>query len=117
MLNFGVSITSYINNVHPSVHQAFYDVLEKFIDAAIPMFNQTLIDLKAPGYSNQRFHVAQLGREPMIVKEPAEFRPPEQRATSQWLDSQGGFRDWLFVDLEKEFIKKKIWNVMKFLEF
>ena len=106
MLNFGLSITSYINNVHPSIHQAFYDVLEKFIDAAIPMFNQTLIDLKAPGYSNQRFHVAELGREPEIVIEPAEFRPPEQRATRQWLDSQGGFRDWLFVDLKKEF-----WNI------
>ena len=70
------------------------------------MFNKTLIDLKAPGYSNQRFHVAVLGREPMIVKEPAEFRPPEQRAISQWLDSPGCFQDWLFVDLKKEF-----WNI------
>jgi hypothetical protein len=70
------------------------------------MFNQTLIDLKAPGYSNQRFHVAELGREPMIVKEPAEFRPPQQRATSRWLDSEGRFREWLFVDLKKEF-----WNI------
>ena len=42
----------------------------------------------------------------MIVKEPAEFRPPQQRATGQWLDSQGCFRDWLFVDLKKEF-----WNI------
>ena len=70
------------------------------------MFNQTLIELKAPGYSNQRFHVAELGRTPMIVKEPAEFRPPQQRATGHWLDSQGCFRDWLFVDLKKEF-----WNI------
>ena len=42
----------------------------------------------------------------MIVKEPAEFRPPEQRATSRWLDSQGRFQEWIFVDLKKEF-----WNV------
>lgn len=70
------------------------------------MFNQTLMDLKAPGHSNQRFHVAVLGREPMICKEPAEFRPPEQRATSRWLDSQGRFQEWLFVDLKREF-----WNV------
>lgn len=88
------------------MHQEFYAVLERFIDATIPMFNRTLIDVKAPGYSNQRFHVAELGRKPMIIKEPAEFRPPEQRATSQWLDSQGCFRNSLFVDLKKEF-----WNV------
>lgn len=102
----GSRVTSYINNVHPTAHQDFYSVLEKLIDAAIPMFNQTLMDLKAPGHSNQRFHVAVLGREPMIVKEPAEFRPPQQRATSQWLDSRGRFQDWLFVDLKKEF-----WNI------
>ena len=88
------------------MHQGFYGVLERFIDATIPMFNRTHIDVKAPGYSNQRFHVAELGREPMILKEPTEFRPPEQRATSQWLDSQGCFRDSLFVDLKKEF-----WNI------
>ncbi len=70
------------------------------------MFNQTLIDLKAPGHFNQRFHVAVLGREPVIVKEPAEFRPPQQRATGRYVDSQGRFQDWLFVDLKKEF-----WNI------
>lgn len=102
----GTRVTSYINNVHPAAHQLFYSVLEKLIDATIPMFNQTLIDLKAPGYSNQRFHVAVLGREPMIVKEPGDFHPPQQRATRQWLDPQGRFQDWLFVNLKKEF-----WNI------
>lgn len=70
------------------------------------MFNQTLIDLKAPGYQNQRFHVAELGRVPEIVKEPGEFRPPEQRSTQQNLDSEGNYRDDIFVDLKREF-----WNI------
>ena len=70
------------------------------------MFNQTLIHLKAPGHSNQRFHVAELGREPMIIKEPGEFRPPQQRSTRDWLDSRGRFQDWIFIDLKKEF-----WNI------
>ena len=71
------------------------------------MFNKTLIDLKAPGYQDQRFHVADLGREPMIVKEPSAFRPPEQRTpVRNFLDSQGRYRTWLSVDLKKEF-----WNV------
>ena len=71
------------------------------------MFNKTLIDLKAPGYQNQRFHVAELGREPMIVKEPGAFRPPEQRTpVRNYVDPQGHYRTWLFVDLKKE-----SWNV------
>ena len=70
------------------------------------MFNQTLIELKAPGHTNQRFHVAVLGREPAVMTEPGGFRPPSQRATKQWLDSQDRFHDWLLVDLKKEF-----WNI------
>ena len=70
------------------------------------MFNRTLMDLKASTFENQRFHVAVLGRNPMIVLEPRQFRPPEQRATRSWLDPQGRFHDWLFVDLQKEF-----WNI------
>ena len=100
------SISSYINNVHPKTHQHFYSVLEKLIDTIMPMFNQTLIELKAPGYENQRFHVAVLGREPLIVREPGDFRPPEERATKTWLNSENQFKDWLFVNLKKEF-----WNI------
>ena len=70
------------------------------------MFNETLIDLKAPGYQNQRFHLAVLGRDPMVEKEPREFRPPEERASTNWLDPQGRYHDWIFVDLKKEF-----WNI------
>lgn len=70
------------------------------------MFNRTLIDLKAPGYQNQRLHVAELGRVPEIVKEPGAFRPPEQRSTQQNLDSHGHYRDDIFVDLKKE-----LWNI------
>lgn len=101
-------ITSYINNVHPIFHHNFYSVLEKLIDSTIPLLNRTLIDLKAPGYTNQRFHVADLRRNPMIVKEPGDFRPPEQRAVTQWLDprGRGNFQDFIFVDLKKEF-----WNI------
>ena len=101
-------ITSYINNVHPAFHQDFYSALERLIDASIPLFNHTLIDLKAPGYTNQRFHVADLGRNPMIVKEHGDFRPTEQRAVTQWLDPRdhGNFQDFILVDLKKEF-----WNV------
>lgn len=102
----GARITSYINNVHPIKHRAFYNTLESFIDKTIPIFNRTIMALKAPSYENVRLHVADLGREPMIKKDVDEFRPPEQRAISDFVDAQGRYRDWLFVDLKKEF-----WNI------
>ena len=101
-----VSISSYINNVHPEAHQSLYGVLERLIDTFIPMFNQTLVHLKDPSYQNQRFHVLVFGRQPEIIREPGEFRPLQQRAYSHSLDSQNRFNDWLFVDLKKEF-----WNI------
>ena len=54
----GSRITSYINDVHPHNHQSFYNALERFIDAVIPMLNRTLIQSKAPDYENIRLHVA-----------------------------------------------------------
>ena len=100
------SITSYINNVHPAAHRRLYFTLEKFIDVLLPLFNCTLMDLKAPGYQNQRFHLAESGRDPMILREPGYFRPPEQRAIVDWLDKQGRYQDFIYVDLMKEF-----WNI------
>ncbi len=102
----GSRITSYINGVHPRHHQSFYNTLEKFIDAVIPMLNRSLIQLKAPDYENIRLHVAVMGREPLIQKDVDDFRPPEQRATKTWIDSQGRWRGFIFVDLKKEF-----WNI------
>ena len=102
----GSTITSYINNVHPIEHRAFYNTLEVFIDKTIPLFNRTLMALKAPNYENARLHVAVLGREPMIKKDVDDFCPPEQRAITDFRNAQGRYREWLFVDLKKEF-----WNI------
>lgn len=102
----GSRITSYINDVHPHNHQSFYNALERFIDAVIPMLNRTLIQSKAPDYENIPLHVAVMGREPLIKKDVDDFRPPEQRATKTWIDSQGRWQDFIFVDLKKGF-----WNV------
>lgn len=81
------SIISYINNVHPQTHRSLYNITETLIDRFLPLYNHTLIDLKAPGWQNQRMHLAVLGRDPMIQREPDSFRPPEQRALD-WLDHQ-----------------------------
>ena len=99
------SAASYINNVHPFIHRSMYHIVERLIDSLIPLFNSTLIDLKAPGWQNQRLHLAMLGREPMIQRDPGSFSPPEQRAFD-WLDQKGRYQDVIFVDLKKEF-----WNI------
>lgn len=42
----------------------------------------------------------------MIIREPGFFQPPEHRARAQWLDHQGQYQDFIFVDLKREF-----WNI------
>lgn len=100
-------IKSYINNVHPVHHRTLYNVTESLIDYFIPLFNRTLIDLKAPGYRNQRMHLAMIDRDPLIQREPGPFRPPEQsgRHISRYLDEHGRYESSILVDLKKEF-----WN-------
>ena len=106
-------IASYINNVHPILHSPIYKVTEKLIDILIPLFNRTLIDLKAPGYRNQRIHLAELGRDLFINREPYPFRPPEQRSYDKYLDAQKRYQDFIFVDLKKEFWNAGVQMVMQ----
>ena len=100
-------IVSYVNNIHPINHRYLYKVLETVIDAFIPLFNRTLVDLKAPGYRNQRLHLAMIDRDPVIQTEPGPFQPPEQsgRHINEYLDEHGRYDSSIYVDLKKEF-----WN-------
>ena len=70
------------------------------------MFNRTLVDLKAPGYQNQRIHLVRFGRDPFIKREPGPFRPPEQLAYASYRNSKGEYKSSIFVDLKREF-----WNI------
>ena len=42
-----VKITSYINNLHPNLHQDLYSVIEDFITKSIPLWNLTLSSTRA----------------------------------------------------------------------
>lgn len=99
-------VNGYMNNVHPTTSSTFYNEIEGLIDNLLPLFNRTLIDLKAPGYQNQRIHLVRFGRTPFINREPGSFRPPEQRAYGHWLNHIGQYKPSIFVDLKKEF-----WNI------
>ena len=102
------SVSSYINNVHPTQHRALYHATQDLIETCIPLFNRTLIDLKAPGYRNQRMHLAMIDRDPFIVYEPGPFRPPERsgRHINRYLDESGRYDPAISVDLKREF-----WNI------
>ena len=99
-------INGYINNVHPIINRAFYNEMESLIDNLLPIFNRTIIDLKAPGYRNQLIHLVRFGRTPFIDREPGPFRPPEQRTFEKWRNQKGQYKSSSFVDLKKEF-----WNI------
>ncbi|KAL8708784.1 MAG: hypothetical protein Q9225_007548 [Loekoesia sp. 1 TL-2023] len=99
-------IDGYINNVHPNRNSNLYGQIEILIDQLLPLFNRTLVDLKAPGYQNQRIHLVRFGRDPFINREPGSFQPPEQRAYSCWRDHETQYQRSIFVDLKREF-----WNI------
>ena len=103
-----LSVSSYINNVHPTHHRALYHATQDLIETCIPLFDRTLIDLKAPGYRNQRMHLAMIDRDPVIVYEPGPFRPPERsgRHINAYLDNNGRYDPAIFVDLKRE-----LWNI------
>ena len=103
-----LSVSSYINNVHPTHHRALYHATQDLIETCIPLFNRTLVDLKAPGYRNQRMHLAMIDRDPVIVCEPGPFRPPERsgRHINRYLTESGRYDPAIFVDLKREF-----WNI------
>ncbi|EPE02845.1 hypothetical protein F503_01586 [Ophiostoma piceae UAMH 11346] len=42
----GAKITSYINNLHPDKHPELYGVFEKFVDAAVPLWEECLSSFK-----------------------------------------------------------------------
>lgn len=44
-------------------------------------------------------------RDPVVDRDPGQFRPPEQRAYKAWINDQGYYHHYIFVDLKKE-----LWN-------
>ena len=77
--SFSVSprITSYINNLHPLKHKNLYHLIERIIDAAIPLWNMTLGPLDFCDWSNY-LRVEYTGSRNHYIKqpEPEKFEPP-----------------------------------------
>jgi hypothetical protein len=63
--------SSYINNLHPQKNQHLYQIIEKIIDCAIPLWNTTLTPLKATYWSFNRivYREAQYDPDPNDIPE------------------------------------------------
>ena len=70
-------ITSYINNLHPLKYKNLYRLIERVIDAAIPLWNMTLGPLESCDWSNYLRVEYSGSRKPYIKQpEPEKFEPP-----------------------------------------
>lgn len=73
-----VKITSYINNLHPTKHQALYGIIERFISLSIPAWNEVLVR-------------DENGRTPLRIKTSgAETNPVD---VPEWADALGARDD------------------------
>lgn len=86
-----VKFTSYINNLHPTKYPNIYSTIEKLIAAALPAWNQCLLEKRGsrvtgPGRKESRFAI------------PDEADDYDDR---NWIPSNTGFKD-AGVDLTQE---------------
>ena len=77
---FSISrITSYINNLHPLKYKGLYQLIERVIDAAIPLWNLTLGPLKLCDWSSYlRVHYRKSYYDLIEQPEPDVFEPPTE---------------------------------------
>lgn len=123
----GCRIVSYINNAHPVKHRGLYEVVEKIITQAVPLWNQTLAhrpfhekrihytsvdyeedDAPEPGRQGsdedddaytERWQTWRNSRR-IIQPEPEEFTPPK-------------LERWSLIDLREAFAKEGLQVIVK----
>jgi Protein of unknown function (DUF4246) len=75
-------ITSYINNLHPLKYKGLYQLIERVIDAAIPLWNLTLGPLEFCEWSSYlRVHYHRSYFELIEQPEPDAFIPTKPDPT------------------------------------
>ena len=93
-------ITSYINNLHPLKYKGLYQLLERVIDAAIPLWNLTLGPLEFCDWSSYlRVHYNRSFNDSIEQPEPDEFHPPTEPDPT--------------IDLKKEYAKSGLQIIVK----
>ncbi|PWY75988.1 hypothetical protein BO94DRAFT_523714 [Aspergillus sclerotioniger CBS 115572] len=75
----GCRITSYINNLSPTKHQPLYQVVEKIIDASIPLWDTSLTEVR--GFQNER-----IPYEKVVYLDHPEPEPEPKDEEERWSD-------------------------------
>jgi len=95
-----LSIASYIDNVHPVLHEGLYTAIEGLFNDAIPLFNRSLISIETPSrFFSPRIPAESSGSCEVPNREPGEYRTPEARTNSRYLKPH----ERVSVDLREDF--------------
>ncbi|KAL9583278.1 MAG: hypothetical protein Q9212_002801 [Teloschistes hypoglaucus] len=95
-------IASYINNVHPVRHVAFYSVLERLIDKTIPLFDKCLTGIETPSrFYKTRIDVGCTDYGDIPNLEPGGYQTLEAR--TQWHYLRNKSRERPLENLRKDF--------------
>lgn len=100
-----VNISSYINNLHPTVHSDMYEVLEEFVLTAVPLWNETLswfhdrirIKIKSTGNDDWRLPEGLEWEKPVVYDSNASNPEHEPEDVQEWADVHGfydEYREW-----------------------
>ena len=93
-------ITSYINNLHPLKYKGLYQLIERVIDAAIPLWNMTLGPLEFCDWTSYlRVHYYRSYLDLIEQPEPDTFKPPTEPDPT--------------INLKKEYAKKGLQIIVK----
>lgn len=96
-------ITSYVNNLHPVHHADLYPVLEKMVDRAIPLWNESISWFQ----DRIRIKIGSTGRDdwtrPEGAKSPAWERPEDWKIPEDWDEAWGEYDRMYDPDYEDEY--------------
>jgi Protein of unknown function (DUF4246) len=129
-------IKSYINNLHPKTHKPLYEVIERIIELAIPLWNKTLTPLKPHNYKSPRIDYDGCYYDPDPENFPEEEKPQQlpnetdddfRVRRHQWVhdtrrvgrpepgkfEPPGPNSQWSDVDLKREYADRGLQIIVK----
>ena len=84
-----IRITSYINNLHPKKYQNLYSLIERVIDAAIPLWNLSLAPTLKCNWGTRIYYNGSFTN-PTVKPDVGDFVPPPEHPP---LDLQQTYKD------------------------
>ncbi|GKZ29777.1 hypothetical protein AbraIFM66950_006407 [Aspergillus brasiliensis] len=106
----GCRIVSYINNLHPTEHEPLYRVVEQIIDAAIPLWDHSLTQVREPGNERIRYYKVSYLPHPDPEPKPEEGEDSDDEEFSERYDAWERARPILLPEPGQFRSPQPIWN-------